>query len=160
MSYWFLYFLTNVEFLVEFLAKKTQTSIWIESRQLISLHLILSEVIKLFKESKNFNRNKSPTRCNNFSVYYPDVYLQLNMFRAFSHPSSGAQWLQWQPLVSPSYRGDTRAVFVGGPETCWAVNKRQHNKLKKLLHPVGDLFELYDDARTCLLHGAESFLRS
>jgi hypothetical protein len=22
--------------------------------------------------------------CNNFSVYYPDVYLQLNMFRAFS----------------------------------------------------------------------------
>jgi hypothetical protein len=29
-----------------------------------------------------------------FSVYYPDVCLQLNMFRAFSRPSSGAQWLQ------------------------------------------------------------------
>ena len=28
------------------------------------------------------------------------------------------------------------------PETCWAVNKRQDNKLKKLLHQVGDLFEL------------------
>jgi len=27
-------------------------------------------------------------------VYYPDVYLQLNMFRASSRPSSGAQWLQ------------------------------------------------------------------
>jgi hypothetical protein len=27
-------------------------------------------------------------------VYYPDVYLQLNMFRASSHPSSGAQQLQ------------------------------------------------------------------
>ena len=34
--------------------------------------------------------------------------------------------------------------MMGGkrPETCWAVNKRQDNKLKKLLHQVGDLFEL------------------
>ena len=37
------------------------------------------------------------------------------MIRAFSCPSSGAQWLQWQPLVLPSYRGDIRAVFVVGP---------------------------------------------
>ena len=37
------------------------------------------------------------------------------MFRAFSRPSSGAQSLQWQPLVLPLYRGDSRAVFVGGP---------------------------------------------
>jgi hypothetical protein len=29
-----------------------------------------------------------------FSVYYPDVYLQLNTFREFSRSSSGAQWLQ------------------------------------------------------------------
>jgi len=65
----------------------------------------------------HFNSNKSPTRCNNFPVYYPDVYLQPNMFRAFSHPPSGAQWLQWQPLVLPSYRGDSRAVFVVGPVT-------------------------------------------
>jgi len=28
------------------------------------------------------------------SVYYPDVYLQLNMFRASLLPSSGAQQLQ------------------------------------------------------------------
>jgi hypothetical protein len=41
--------------------------------------------------------------------------LQLNMFRAFSRPSSGAQWLQWQPLVLSSYRGDSRAVFVVRP---------------------------------------------
>ena len=108
--------------------------------------------------SKN-NSNKSPTRCNNFPIYYPDVYLQLNMFRAFSRPSSGAQWLQWQPMVLPSYRGDSRSVFVVGParlspryegktslpataviellmmggktaETCWPVNKHQDNKLK------------------------------
>jgi hypothetical protein len=32
------------------------------------------------------------------------------MFRAFSHPSSGAQRLKWQPLVLPSYRGDSGAV--------------------------------------------------
>jgi hypothetical protein len=35
--------------------------------------------------------NKLPTRCNNFPVYYPDVYLELNMFRAFSRQSLGAQ---------------------------------------------------------------------
>ena len=41
-------------------------------------------------------------------------------------------------------------LMMGGktPETCWAVNKRQDNELKKLLQQVGDLFELYDDART------------
>jgi hypothetical protein len=37
------------------------------------------------------------------------------------------------------------------PETCWAVNKRQDKKLKKYLHLVGDLFELYDGAQTCRL---------
>ena len=65
--------------------------------------------------SFTFNSNESPTWCSNFSVYYPDVCLQLNMFRAFCRPSSGAQWLQWQTLVLPSYRGDSRAVFVVRP---------------------------------------------
>ena len=37
--------------------------------------------------------NKSPTRCNNFSGILLDVYLRLNMFRASSRPSSGAQQL-------------------------------------------------------------------
>ena len=37
---------------------------------------------------------------------------------------------------------------VRTPQTCSAVNKRQDNKLERLLHLVGDLFELYDDART------------
>ena len=36
-------------------------------------------------------------------------------FGRFSRPSSGAQWLQWQPLVLPSYRGDSHAVFVVRP---------------------------------------------
>jgi hypothetical protein len=26
-----------------------------------------------------YDSYKSPTRCNNFSVYYPDAYLQLNI---------------------------------------------------------------------------------
>ena len=51
-----------------------------------------------------------PTRCNNFSSLLLDVYLQLNMFRASSHPSSGAQQLHKQPLVLPSERGDSNAV--------------------------------------------------
>ena len=72
-------------------------------------------LLTFWHRSFTFNSIKSPTWCNNFSVYYPDVCLQLNMFRAFSRPSSGAQWLHWQLLVFPSYRGDSRAVFVVGP---------------------------------------------
>jgi hypothetical protein len=90
--------------------------------------------------SVQFSSNKSPTRCNNFPVYYPDVYLQLNMFPVYSRPSSGAQWLQWQPLVLPSYRGDSRAVFVVGPD-------HEHSTTVTTI-------------LTYLLHGAESFLRS
>jgi hypothetical protein len=71
--------------------------------------------VLVYMTNTTTNSNKSPTRCNNFQVYYPDVYLQLNMFREFFRPSSGAQWLQWQPLVLSSYRGDSRAVFVVGP---------------------------------------------
>jgi len=54
-----------------------------------------------------------PTRCNNFSSLLTDIYLQLNMFRASSHPSSGAQQLQWQPLVLPLERGGSIAVGRG-----------------------------------------------
>jgi hypothetical protein len=72
------------------------------------------ESLNFWHRSFTFNSNKSPTWCNNFSVYYPEVCLQLNMFRAFSRPSSRAQWLQWQPLVLPSYRSDSRPVFVIG----------------------------------------------
>jgi len=54
-----------------------------------------------------------PTRCNSFSSLLLDVYLQLNMFRASSLPSSGAQQLQYQPLVLPSERGNSSAVRRG-----------------------------------------------
>jgi hypothetical protein len=35
-----------------------------------------------------------PTRSNNFSSLLLDVYVQLNVFRSSSRPSSGAQQLQ------------------------------------------------------------------
>jgi len=35
-----------------------------------------------------------PTRCYSFSGLLLDVYVQVNMFRASSRPSSGAQQLQ------------------------------------------------------------------
>ena len=87
--------------------------------------------LTFWHRSFKFNSNKSPTWCNNFSVYYPDVCLQLNMFRAFSRPSSGAQWLQRQPLVLFSYRGDSRAVFVVGliTNTAW-LSPRHEGKTK------------------------------
>ena len=56
--------------------------------------------VTFWTRSFTFNSNKSPTWSYNFPVYYPDVCLQFNMFRAFSRPSSGDQWLQWQPLQS------------------------------------------------------------
>jgi hypothetical protein len=59
--------------------------------------------------------DKSPTRCNNFSSILLDAHLQLNMFRASSRPSSGAQQLQEQPLVLPLERGDTVLLVVVGP---------------------------------------------
>ena len=71
-----------------------------------------TQYFNFWHRSFTFHSNKSPTWCKIFSVYSPDVCSQLNMFRAFSRPSSGAQKLQWQPLVLPSYRGDSRAVLV------------------------------------------------
>jgi hypothetical protein len=49
------------------------------------------------------------------------------MFRAFSRPSSGVQRLQWQSLVLPSYRGDSRVVFVVGPVDRPARPRTQHD---------------------------------
>jgi hypothetical protein len=53
------------------------------------------------------------TRCNNFSSLLLNIYVQLNMFRASSRPSSGAQQLQKQPLVLWLERGGSSAVGRG-----------------------------------------------
>jgi hypothetical protein len=52
--------------------------------------------VKKEKNARKINKINPQNQINhqpgaNFPVYYPDVYLQLNMFRAFSRPSSGAQ---------------------------------------------------------------------
>jgi len=43
------------------------------------------------------------------------------MFRASSRPSSGAQQLEWQPLILPSEHGDSSADGRG-----WPVHDHQH----------------------------------
>jgi hypothetical protein len=57
------------------------------------------------------NQINQPKKCNNFSSLLLDVYVQLNMFRASSRPSSVAQQLQWQSLVLQLERDDSS--FVG-----------------------------------------------
>ena len=52
----------------------------------------------MFKACKSVHHHiiqiNQPTKCNNSSSLLLDVYIQLNMFRASSRPSSGAQQLQ------------------------------------------------------------------
>ena len=73
--------------------------------------------LQKFKVCKSANHYtipiNEPTKCNNFSSLLLDVYVQLNMFRASSIPSSGAQQLQQQPLVLPLERGGSSAVGRG-----------------------------------------------
>jgi hypothetical protein len=54
-----------------------------------------------------------PTRYKNFSSLLLDVYIQLNTFRASPRPSSGAQQVQYHPLVLPLERGGSGAVGRG-----------------------------------------------
>ena len=86
------------------------------------------DYFSLIKKEIQTNRQPDVTV---FQFYYPDVYLQINMFRAFSRPSSGAQWLQWQPLVLPSYRGDSRAVLVVGLTINYAPTAVKHMCIKQ-----------------------------
>ena len=118
--------------------------------------------LTFWHRSFTFNSNKSPTWCNIFSVYYPDVRLQLNKFRAFSRPSSVAQWLQWQPLVLPSYRGDSRAVFVAGRPARPQTQHDCHKYVVVLFYFLFILWLLYKttkDARyKCLINLSRNFI--
>ena len=55
-------------------------------------------IILKFKVCKSVRHHaiqiNQPTRCNNFPCLLLDVYVRLNMFRASSRTSSGAQQLQ------------------------------------------------------------------
>jgi hypothetical protein len=76
--------------------------------------IIITLEISRFKVCKSVHHHtiqiNQTTKCNNFSSLLLDVYVQLNMFRASSRPSSGAQQLQYQPLVLPLERGGSSAV--------------------------------------------------
>jgi len=117
-----------------------------------------------------------PTRCNNFSSS-----LSWHLFTAQhvsgvltpnirSYNCSSSLWFyRWSvvvavllvevgPVNQPARPPEATTVVtellmmgVWTSETCWAVLKCQDNKVEKLLHLVGDLFELYDDARNCKL---------
>jgi hypothetical protein len=64
------------------------------------------------------------TRCKNSSCLLFDVYVQLNTFRVSSRPLSGAQQLQYQPLVLPLERGGKSAVGRG--RAGWPDHDQQH----------------------------------
>ena len=68
--------------------------VWQAEMQLTPHHQI---VLYAFKVCKSVHHHtfqiKQPTRCNNSSSLLLGVYIQLNMFRASSRPSSGAQQL-------------------------------------------------------------------
>jgi len=89
--------------------------------------------LTFWHRSFTFNSNKSPTWRNNFSVYYPDVCLQLNMFRAFSARPRTQHDCRHDTKVKPeAATAIIELLIMGGktPETCWAVNRLQDNKLK------------------------------
>jgi len=92
---------------------------------------------------------KSPTRCINFSVYYPDVYLQLNRFGRFPahhqelNDCSGTLWLYLRIVVtvvlcswsgrstarlSPRYEGKTRGCHCSH----WAPDDGRENSRNTL----------------------------
>jgi hypothetical protein len=79
----------------DFLPKTTLAATFIIDMYNIQSSLLsglLLPVIRLQVDS--VTQINQPTRCNNLSSLLLDVYLQLNMFRASSRPSLGAQQLQ------------------------------------------------------------------
>jgi hypothetical protein len=85
------------------------------------------------------------------------VYSSTCFGRFPAHHQVLCSWSGWpaRPRTQQDCHHDTKVkaeaatavielLMMGGktPETCRAVNKRQDNKLKKLLHQVGDLFDL------------------
>jgi hypothetical protein len=69
-----------------------------------------------FTQSIYFQLNQ-PTRCSNFSSLLLDIYIQLNMFRVSSCPSSGATTTVLAASDLPSELGVTSAVGHGWAST-------------------------------------------
>ena len=111
-----------------FTENRTRTKCGVETVKSVNETATLT----FWHRSFTFNSNKSPIWCNNFSGYYPDVCLQLNMFWAPGPTTNAAR-------LSPQYKGKTRGCHCSHwapddgretPKIFWAVNERQDNKLK------------------------------
>ena len=116
--------------------------------------ILWNAVLISFQISYKFQINQ-PARCNNFSILLLDVYVQLNMFRASSRPTSGAQQLQQQPLVLPLERGGSSAVGrgragrPGGPTTTNSTATTYH------LEIVASSWLIYFNCM--MMHGLANF---
>jgi hypothetical protein len=77
-----------------------------------------------------------PTRCKFFSSFLLYVYVQLNMFRASSPLSSGAEQQQWQHLVLPLGRGGSSLVGRGraGCGKSWISHNRPDHDQQHCYH--------------------------
>ena len=80
------------------------------------LNLLLSYALTFWHRSFTFNSNKSPNWCNSFLVYYPDVCLQLNVFRPAGPTTNTAR-------LSPRYEGKTRGCHCSH----WAPDDGREN---------------------------------
>jgi len=77
---------------INFSQKVSENSKYITRSLLLSRNRVDIE-LRQIKPQKAFQINQ-PTRCNNFLSLLLEIYVQLNIFRASSRPSSGAQQLQ------------------------------------------------------------------
>jgi hypothetical protein len=122
--------------------------------------------VTFWHRSFTFISNKSPTWYNNFSVYYPDVCLQLNMFRTFSphhqelNDCSGSLWFYLRIVVLVvlcSWSGRPAGLFI---ELTWNLSsfdifrylstlQRKNvilfgiKQLKALLYWIMEVFNLF-----------------
>jgi hypothetical protein len=77
---------------------------------------IMIMVLTFWHRSFTFNSNKSPTWCNIFFQFIILTFIYSSTsFGRFPAHHQKLQCLHWQTLVSPSYCGEGRAVFVVGP---------------------------------------------
>jgi len=90
--------------------------------------------LTFWHRSFTFNSNKSPTWCNNFSVYYSDSRAVF-VVGPVGRPARSRTQHDYHHDTKVKPEAATAVIellMIAGkkPETYWAVNKRQDNKLK------------------------------
>jgi hypothetical protein len=101
-------FFKNIQ-LLPYLFHKTSVNIYVKFSSFCNVTpCILVEIYVHFQRKFNAIQIYQPTRCNSFSSQLLDVYVQLNMFRASSRSSSGAQ----QNIMNTSKWSHFNAVIL------------------------------------------------